>query len=115
MIRRPTDSGQASVEFVALLPLIGLVGALLVQATLFGWAQWSAGGAARAAARAHALGSPTLVAARAAVPERLRPAVQVRTRMDAVEVRVRVPRLVPGIAAGTVTARSRFPAQDQGG
>ncbi len=114
MLRRPTDSGQASVEFVALLPLVVMVGALLVQGALVGWAHWSAGGAVRAAARAHAIGHEPLGPARAAVAGRLRPAVTVRTIGESVEVRVRVPALLPGLHLGAASARSRFTPQGTG-
>lgn len=112
---RPPASGQASVEFVALLPLVVLVGAVLLQGALAGWAVWSAGGAARAAARAHALGRPVLPAARAAVPAGLRDALVVRREGSAVRVLVRVPALVPWAAPGRVGARARFTPQDGAG
>ena len=49
------EVGQASVETVALLPLVVLVGALLWQAVVAGQALWLSGAAARAAARAAAV------------------------------------------------------------
>lgn len=111
---RRGERGQASVEFVALLPLMVLVAAALVQAALGGWAVWSAGGAARAAARAHAIGRPPLPAARAAVAVSLRPGLTVRLDGDAVRIRLRVPGLVAGLSPGTVGARSRFVPQRAG-
>ncbi|HVW18454.1 MAG TPA: hypothetical protein VHB30_09410, partial [Solirubrobacteraceae bacterium] len=55
--RLPAGSrGQASVELVALLPIVLLVGAALWQAVVAGQAIWLSGGAARAAARAAAIG-----------------------------------------------------------
>src|SRR3954471_3548096 len=42
------ESGQAAVEFVAVLPLVALVVAVLWQAVLAGQAVWSSAGAARA-------------------------------------------------------------------
>jgi len=109
--RGRSENGQASVELVALLPLVVLVGAALVQVALAGWVQWSAGGAARAAARAHAVGQSPLSAARHAVPRRLRPAVRVRVDGEAVRVVVRVPSLVRGLRVGEVQARARFTPQ----
>jgi len=50
------EVGQASVETVALLPLVVLVGALLWQAVVAGQALWLSAAAARAAARAAAVG-----------------------------------------------------------
>jgi hypothetical protein len=48
--------GQASVELVALLPLLALNALALWQGVVAAQAAWLAGGAARAAARAQALG-----------------------------------------------------------
>src|SRR3954469_4592899 len=44
------ESGQAAVEFVALLPLVALVVAVLWQTVLAGQAVWSSAGPARRAA-----------------------------------------------------------------
>jgi len=112
--RRPgrvDERGQASVEFVAVLPLLVLVGAALVQAALAGWVAWSAGGAARAAARAHAIGSPPLPAARSAVAVPLRGGVRVRVDGEEVRVRLRVPGLLAGLSPGSVGARARLTPQ----
>jgi hypothetical protein len=115
MPRQPMTStnegGQASVEFVAMLPLLVIVGAVLAQATVAGWAVWSAAGAARSAARALAVGQPPLAAARHAVPVRLRGAVSVEVDGDGVRVRVRVPALIDGMSPGSVGARASFPSQ----
>ena len=46
------ESGQATVELVALLPLLAAVGLALWQAVVAGQAMWLAGAAARSAARA---------------------------------------------------------------
>ena len=56
MRARRGQTGQASVETVALLPLVVVVGALLWQAVVAGQALWLSGAAARAAARAAAVG-----------------------------------------------------------
>jgi len=111
---RHCERGQASVEFVALLPLLVLLGAALVQAALAGWVAWSAGGAARAGARAHALGRPPLAAARSAVAVPLRDGLTVRLEGEAIRVRLRVPGLLAGLSPGTVGARSRFVPQRAG-
>src|SRR5947209_12048116 len=84
-------SGQASVELVAILPLIALVVGVLWQAVLAGEAVWSAAGAARAAARAQAVGSDPLVAARGALPDALRSGVRVDPQGGGVRVRLAVP------------------------
>src|SRR2546423_13636572 len=60
--------GQASVELVALLPLLCVLVGLAWQAALAGQAVWLSGAAARAAARARAVGGDEVVAARAPLP-----------------------------------------------
>ena len=57
--------GQAAVELVAVLPLVAALLAALWQLALIGDASWSAAGAARAAARAEAVGLDPRAAARA--------------------------------------------------
>jgi hypothetical protein len=105
------ECGQASVELVALLPLVALVVAVLWQSVLAGQALWSSAGAARAAARAHAVGGDELAAARAAVPGSLRSGVRVRSDGDAVRVGVRVPLLLSHVPLLTVDARAELPPQ----
>src|SRR4051794_9249606 len=77
-VRVRCDAGQATVELVALLPLVGLLAALLWQALLAGETIWLSGGAARAAARAVAVGADPVVAARAVLPPRLERGLRVR-------------------------------------
>src|SRR4051794_36965469 len=59
-----SDDGQASVELVALLPLLGVIGLLGWQAVVAGQAAWLAAAAARAGARAAAVGRDPEAAAR---------------------------------------------------
>jgi hypothetical protein len=111
--RRSADErGQASVELVALLPLVGLLAALLWQALLAGATVWLSGGAARAAARAAAVGADPVAAARAVLPPRLERGLRVRLEPDgAVALVLRVPAAIgPGTIA-PVTVRARFEAQ----
>jgi hypothetical protein len=111
-MRTPSgEHGQASVELVALLPLVALVVAVLWQAVLAGQAMWSSAGAARAAARAHAVGGDELAAARAAVPGTLRDRVRVRTDGDGVRVAVHVPIVMTRAPLFTVDARAELPPQ----
>jgi hypothetical protein len=110
--RLSSAGGQASIELVALLPVLILVGAALAQGALAGWAVWTAGGAARAAARAHAIGAEPLPAARRAMPRALREGITLRTSGDEVRVAVRVPLLVAGGALTSVTARARLTPQE---
>src|SRR5881275_2170782 len=63
MSRTHSESGQASVEFVALLPLVAVIGFALWQAMVAGEAALLAGSSARAAARAGAVGADPRAAA----------------------------------------------------
>lgn len=106
------EKGQASVELVALLPLVALLVALLWQALLAGEAVWLSGSAARAAARADALGLDSAAAARGVLPARFEHGLRVRSRRDgSVVVALRVPAVLGDGALGSVTARAHFEAQ----
>jgi hypothetical protein len=106
------EQGQASVELVALLPIVALLVALLWQALLAGEAVWLGAGAARAAARASALGDDPLRAARSVLPSRFAAVARVRTTQDgAVDVSVPVPLLLGRGVLTDVHARARFEAQ----
>jgi hypothetical protein len=108
------SDGQASVETVALLPLIALVGALLWQALLVGQAAWLAGSAAHGAARAQAIGADPRAAAARVLPRRLRTGLSVRAGAREVHVRVGVPALVGGGSLVRVSARAHLQEQAQG-
>ena len=97
-MRRIADQrGQATVELVALLPVIAAVLAGLWQAVLAGQAVWAATTAARAAARAHAVGADARAAARAHLPASLERGLRVRTGSGGeVSLSVRIPAL-PGL------------------
>jgi hypothetical protein len=117
--RSLTTAGQATVEFVALLPLLALVALALGQAASIGWTAWSAAGAARVAARAAALGEDPAKAARGALPAVLGRRVRVTVgagseARDRTTVRLRVPSLVPGVRFGTVSGSSELPSQVAG-
>lgn len=104
--------GQATVELVALLPLMAVLATLLWQAVVAGQAVWLAGSAARAAARAHAVGGDARAAARGVLPGRLRDGVIVRERGDeGVRVWVAIPSVVGALRLGKVSAQARL--QDQ--
>jgi hypothetical protein len=105
------EEGQASVELAALLPLVVLVAALLWQAVVAGQALWLSGSAARAAARAAAVGGDADAAARAALPPRLEDGLRVRAVGDGVRVAVRVPSVLTSGALTTVESRAAFPRQ----
>jgi hypothetical protein len=109
---RAESAGQATVELVALLPLVGLLAALLWQALLAGETVWLSGGAARAAARAAALGADPAGAARAVLPARLERGLKVRGEHGGgVVLELHVPAALGDGALATVTTRARFEAQ----
>jgi hypothetical protein len=104
--------GQASVELVALLPVLAVVAGLLWQVVVAGQAVWLAGAAARAAARARAVGGDPAAAARGALPPRLERGLRVADAGDeGVRVVVRVPSVLTGGSLAGVTARAAFPGQ----
>jgi hypothetical protein len=108
------DRGQATVELVALLPLVALLVGALWQAAVAGQAVWLAGSAARAAARATAVGADARAAARRVLPARLEPGLvvaHVGERDDGVRVTIAIPAIVGGGHVGDITARARL--QDQ--
>src|SRR5918911_2503584 len=102
---RERERGQASVELVAVLPLLVLVGFAVWQAAVAGQAIWLAGAAARAAARAQALGADPSPAARGALPPRFERGLRVRAREDGgVTVTVRIPSVFGAGAVATTSA-----------
>jgi TadE-like protein len=109
---RISERGQASVEFVAILPLVALVVFAGWQFLLVGDALWHARTAARAAARAQAIGADPRDAARAHLPPRLEGALQVEDDDGDVRVSLRVPAVIPALAPGRVSATAHFDRQD---
>jgi pilus assembly protein CpaE len=105
VVRRHGDSGQASVELVAILPALVLVVLLAAQFAITGYALWTAGGAARAGARAAYVGGDGRRAARQSLPAVLRRDATIRAR-DGLAVGVRAPSLIPGLPRVPVTARA---------
>lgn len=108
MTSRPRQAGQASVEMLATLPAVVLIGLLLWQLAIAGQAAWACANAARVAARAAAVDKDAEKAARSALPRRLEPGLQVRETDDgAIDVRVRVPLVVRAWGSlATVSARA---------
>jgi hypothetical protein len=112
---RARECGQATVELVALLPLVAVLAAVMWQSVLAGQAVWLAGSAARAAARAGAVGADPGAAARRVLPARLERGLVV-TRVDGdagVRVGIAVPSILGGGRLGSVSARAAL--QDQEG
>ena len=107
------DSGQAAVELVALLPLIAAMLALAWQAVLAGHAVWAVTSAARAAARAAAIGADPASAARAHHPASLERGLRVSlAREGEVGLSVRIPPLLHTVPLGRVHAQGHFRPQD---
>ena len=97
---------------MALLPLVALLVALLWQALLAGETVWLSGAAARAAARAAAVGGDPAEAARAVLPARLERGLKIaRERDGAVALVLQVPAVLGGGTVASVTTRARFEAQ----
>lgn len=110
---RRAERGQASVELVALLPLMAALAGLLWQGVVAAQAVWLAGSAARAAARASAVGADERAAARRVLPARLERGLRVRrVPTGGVRVAIAVPAIVGSGRVATVSARARL--QDQG-
>lgn len=102
------DEGQATVEFLAMLPLLGVLALGVWQAAVAGQAIWSASAAARSASRVAAVGGD----AERAVVRIAGGRARVRDAGDGA-VRVTVP--IPAVAGGrdltTFTTTARFEPQ----
>ncbi len=103
--------GQAAVETVALLPWVAAVLLVAWQFVLVGDARSSAAIAARAGARAVAVGGDPAVAARERLPRRLRRGLRVEAAEGgSVSVSVRVPALAGALELGRVEASAALGA-----
>ncbi|MDO9357268.1 MAG: pilus assembly protein [Solirubrobacteraceae bacterium] len=111
------EPGQASVEFVALIPIFVLAALAMGQGAVAGYTVWTASAAARIGARAEALGKDPKVAVRRELPGFLRTTAHVRAaRPDGkyagrILVTLQVPAILPGLDLGVVRGRSNFPSQ----
>jgi hypothetical protein len=89
------EGGQASVELLGVVPAVLLVAALVWQLALAGQAAWLCANAARAAARAEAVGRDGPAAARSALPRSMERGLRVESVSGgAVRVRMQVPLLL---------------------
>ena len=105
----PTEeSGQATIEAVAAIPLLLLAGTIALQLLLAGYAVALADGAAEAGALALAAGRPAETAARDALPGWAEEKVEVTVHGGEVAVRLRVPSPLPGPARALVVTSSAF-------
>jgi hypothetical protein len=111
-LRLRSQAGQASVELVAVIPFVLLVGLVLWQLALTGQTAWLCANAARVAARAQAVGRDASEAARSALPAGLRAGLRVeRDPGGGVRVRVPVPVLVRSWRAPlSVAAAAKLPS-----
>lgn len=105
------EEGTASAELVAVVPFLLLALVAAAQIALAGQALWSASVAARAGARAAAVGGDAAAAARSALPSSMRAGAKVEDS-DGVSVRVKVPRLIPALPSVRVGATSELGRSD---
>lgn len=107
-----SQSGQATVEFVALLPLLALIAFGLWQAVVAGQAAWLASSCARAAARASAIGGDPKAAAARILPGSLRQGLRVDTPSGGtVRVRIAVPSVIGAGRVATFSSTAHFAQQ----
>ena len=91
------DGGQATVEFLAVIPALIVAALVAWQLVLVGHTGWVTADAARVAARAQLVGGDAVKAAESALPAGLERGLQVeRTAAGGVRVRVPVPIAHPG-------------------
>lgn len=102
------DRGQATVEALAAIPLLLLVGTVVLQLFLAGFALTLADGAAEAGALALAAGRPAETAARDSLPGWAEDDVEVTVRGGEVEVRVRPPSPLPWLGDLLAVTSSAF-------
>lgn len=109
-----SQSGQASVELLAILPALVLCVVVAAHALPSGWALWTAADAARVGARAEHVGGEGAEAAREALPAPLRPQGKKRAERlvesgeRGVSVQVDVPGLLPGVDESRIGAAARL-------
>lgn len=102
------ESGQATVELVAALPVLLLAGLVALQLLATGYALTLADGAAEAGALALASGRPAKGAAREALPGWADDDAEVSVSGGEVTVRLRPPSPLPAIAARLAVSSSAF-------
>lgn len=103
------SNGQASVELIAVLPLLLAAVLLCLHVVLAGHALWSSALAARAGARAELVGRDGGAAARRALPSAFRRSAQVEVG-ERVRVRVASPAFFRGLPAFPVAAGAALEA-----
>jgi hypothetical protein len=92
MLSERGERGQASIELIAAVPAILLIGAIAWQLALAGHAAWLTANAARAGARADKVGRDPTAAVRSALPQELARGIEVkRVARGGVRVGAQVP------------------------
>jgi hypothetical protein len=110
------EDGQASAELLGVVPAVLLVAALVWQLALAGQAAWLCANAARAAARAEAVGRDGPAAARSALPRSMERGLRVEsTSGGAVRVRMHVPMLLRSWQSPVTVAATARLTGDGGG
>jgi hypothetical protein len=102
------DSGQATVEAVATVSLLLLVGSIALQLLVAGYSLTLVDGAAEAGALALAAGRPARGAVREALPGWAGDGADVTVRGGEVTVRLRPPSLFPAIGEALTVDSSAF-------
>jgi hypothetical protein len=105
-----SSAGQATVEFIAVLPIVAGLLAGLWQLAMVGYAEWAVSAAARAAARADAVGADPAAAARAHLARSLESGLEVRPVGGGdVCVGIRIPTVpgLPGVGRARATGHFR--------
>ncbi|HET8615220.1 MAG TPA: TadE/TadG family type IV pilus assembly protein [Actinomycetales bacterium] len=105
------DRGSASLEFLGILPLLGIAFLAALQLVFAYAAANSTSAAARAAARAVSQGASATAAAEAAVPGWLKDDISVSTSAvdGQVVIRTRGPKVLPLVPDYTVRRSAWFP------
>jgi hypothetical protein len=102
------ESGQATVEAVAAIPLLLLAGSIALQLLIAGYALTLADGAAEAGALALAAGRPAEGAVREALPGWARDSAEVSLHGGEVTVRLRPPSPLPAVGEALAVDSSAF-------
>lgn len=98
MLRFGHQSGQASIELLALVPVAAAVALAIGQLLAAGAARQAAGGAAQAAAMSLIQGGDPVAAGRAAAPRWSRDRLKIAVHGRRVEVRLSPVWALPGLA-----------------
>lgn len=102
------ERGQATVELLAAIPLLMVVGAIALQLLLVGYALTLADGAAEAGALALAAGRPAKSAAKGSLPAWAVGKVGIAVRGGEVTVRLAPPSLFTSLADRLAVTSSSF-------